>query len=329
MQWRRIFTDTFKYPVFVSWFQQVVGLLLYVGLGELGAVFPPSMPPIVPRFRPSWRTAKAILPLTLSFVGMISFSNTCLLFVQVSTYQVARSLTLLFNLVLSYLVLGHVSSVKVRLACVLVVSGFLVGSFDPSTLQLLGVITGACSSVFQAIYMVFIKRAIIACNNDQNVVSGYNFLLASVLFLPAIYAAGEAHVWRELLAADYHVWGWLLLSGLLSSFFNVTSFWCVRVTSPLTFNVVGYGKACLQSLGGIVVLGDKVTAKSTMGIMLTLAGSFWYGQIKVAERGKERAAEGKKEDGEVRVGEKSSESSAVTTDSGGGAAGVRQRTGRT
>ncbi len=99
-----IFTQSLKYPVFVSWFQQIAGLPIYIALSYLGQAVPSLA------FFPVWKfnsdVALKVTPLSMLFVGMIGFSNTCLKNVQVSTYQVARSMTLLFNIVLSYYVLG-------------------------------------------------------------------------------------------------------------------------------------------------------------------------------------------------------------------------------
>jgi len=59
---------------------------------------------------------------------------------------------------------------------------------------------------------------------------------------------------------------------------------CVNATSPLTFNIVGFTKACVQSVGGVVVLGDKLSAQSGAGILLTLVASIWYSFIKLQEQ---------------------------------------------
>jgi GDP-fucose transporter C1 len=47
-----------------------------------------------------------VLPLSLIFVGMIAFNNICLQYVAVSFYNVARSLSIVFNVIFTYLILG-------------------------------------------------------------------------------------------------------------------------------------------------------------------------------------------------------------------------------
>ena len=50
------------------------------------------------------------MPLSVIFVGMVVFNNLCLKYVEVSFYQVARSLTILCNIALTYVVLGKSTS---------------------------------------------------------------------------------------------------------------------------------------------------------------------------------------------------------------------------
>lgn len=66
---------------------------------------------------------------------------------------------------------------------------------------------------------------------------------------------------------------------------NLSAYWCVKVTSPLTFNIVGFTKSIVQSLGGIVFLGDLVSLQSLLGIILSVGGSGWYSWLKVSESG--------------------------------------------
>eukprot|EP00922_Rhytidocystis_sp_ex-Travisia-forbesii_P007477 GHVS01010907.1.p1 GENE.GHVS01010907.1~~GHVS01010907.1.p1 ORF type:complete len:700 (+),score=99.53 GHVS01010907.1:136-2235(+) len=228
----------------------------------------------------------SVLPLALCFVGMVAFSNLCLKYTQVSTYQVARSMTLLFTVGFSYAVLGQRQSFQSMTGCFLIVVGFLVGSLDPSTLSLLGVGMGVCSSAFQACYNVAIKTTLDRVGNRQGVLLFYNLLISSFLFIPVIWLAGEGWVvteelpWNPMDPKFWDVWPSLWLSGLLSTMMNLSAFTCVKVTSPVTFNIAGKTKACVQSLGGIVLFGDYVTSNSLVGIGSCLLGSFVYSHSK-------------------------------------------------
>eukprot|EP01069_Polyplicarium_translucidae_P004630 Polyplicarium_translucidae@DN2623_c0_g1_i2.p1 len=132
----------------------------------------------------------------------------------------------------------------------------------------------SASSVFQALYNVMIKRSLPLVNGDTNVLLVYNVGLSSLLFIPVVFIAGEANVFQNLPWTPdsddfYTVWASLLFSGLLATMMNLASYVCVKATSPLTFNIVGITKSIVQTVGGIVFLGDLVTAVSLLGISLS------------------------------------------------------------
>eukprot|EP00922_Rhytidocystis_sp_ex-Travisia-forbesii_P052211 GHVS01077481.1.p1 GENE.GHVS01077481.1~~GHVS01077481.1.p1 ORF type:complete len:470 (-),score=41.88 GHVS01077481.1:413-1822(-) len=287
---RKIFKESFQFPIFVSWLQQVVGLSAFQFFAFLSPRISLLAPirPLFPSVSIRWTHIRAVLPLSLAFVGMIGFSNVCLKYVQISTYQVARAMTLLLNLILSYFILGTSVSFRAGFACAIVMSGFVIGSMDPQTLGLIGVCTGGMASLFQAFYMVQIKSALVHLNDDQNILLSYNLLLSSFIFFPVIFLAGEGGFVNELPLSPtdplfFSTWSLLIASGLMGILLTMSTYWCVRETSPVTYNIVGYAKACLQSVAAIVMLGDIVTARSLLGIFLTLAGSFYYSRTKMAE----------------------------------------------
>ena len=58
---------------------------------------------------------------------MITFNNLCLKYVGVSFYYVGRSLTTVFNVAFTYLILGQKTSVRAILCCFIILLGFWLG----------------------------------------------------------------------------------------------------------------------------------------------------------------------------------------------------------
>lgn len=58
---------------------------------------------------------------------MIALNNLCLKHVDISFYYVGRSLTTIFNVVFSYLVLHQTTSKGCVLCCLLIIGGFMLG----------------------------------------------------------------------------------------------------------------------------------------------------------------------------------------------------------
>lgn len=68
-----------------------------------------------------------VLPLSVVFVAMITFNNLCLKHVGVSFYYVGRSLTTVFNVICSYIILGQSTSQKAIACCGFIILGFFLG----------------------------------------------------------------------------------------------------------------------------------------------------------------------------------------------------------
>jgi len=54
-----------------------------------------------------------VLPLSILFTGMIALNNLALKYVDVAFYYIGRSLTTVFNVLLTYLVLGKQSNFSI------------------------------------------------------------------------------------------------------------------------------------------------------------------------------------------------------------------------
>ncbi len=110
-------------------------------------------------------TCRQILPLSVVFVAMIAFNNLCLKFVPISFYYVGRSLTTVFNVLLTYLILGQKTSLKAILCCGIIIFGFWLGvdqEFVPSgtdsTVTVSGVVFGVAASVCVAANAIYTKK---------------------------------------------------------------------------------------------------------------------------------------------------------------------------
>ena len=130
-------------PFFVTWYQCVVTAFICWALGKIGKyTSESSYLRQFPEQHYDGRTAFSIMPLSLIFVSMITFNNLCLKYVKVSFYLVARSLTIVFNVLLSYLLLHIYTSVPVLVCCSIVIFGFYIGSEGEMDFSLMGTLFG-------------------------------------------------------------------------------------------------------------------------------------------------------------------------------------------
>ncbi|PRP80125.1 hypothetical protein PROFUN_12208 [Planoprotostelium fungivorum] len=279
---KNIMSVDFPFPLFVTWYQLVVALVIVGILGHLGKSYP--MLSIIPPLEFNVVIAQKVLPLAVVFVGMVAFNNLCLANVEVTFYQVVRSLTIVFTIIFTFTILGQSTSMATIQASAIVVLGFFVGSYGEVNFSWAGVIYGVTSSAFVSLYGIYVKKVMSAVNGDQWRLLIYNTGISIVLMLPTLWLMGEA---SELSSNPkfYELSNWIgmTVTGIFGFLINIAVFLQIKYTSPLTNNISGTLKACLQTLFAMIWYQNEVSSMAALGIFLVIAGSAYYSQVKYSE----------------------------------------------
>ena len=191
-------------PLFVTWFQCVVTAWICWIAGEVAAKMKsreynalakseedadaetrkPSFWAQFPQAQYRVGTGRKVFPLSLIFVGMITFNNLCLKWVEVSFYNVARSLTIVFNVIFTQALLGTHTSFSVMMCLLIVILGFFMGSKGELNFSLWGTVSGILSSLFVSLNSIFTKKVLPVVDNDHWKLTYYNNVNACILFIP-------------------------------------------------------------------------------------------------------------------------------------------------
>jgi len=75
----------------------------------------------------------------------------------------------------------------------------------------------------------------------------------------------------------------MTVTGIFGFLINIAVFLQIKYTSPLTNNISGTLKACLQTVFAILIYRNPISLVNGLGIFLVIAGSFWYSQVRYAE----------------------------------------------
>ena len=74
-------------------------------------------------------------------------------------------------------------------------------------------------------------------------------------------------------------WSVMDLAGIFGFLIGIVTIAQIRLTSPLTHNISGTAKACVQTLLAVLFLGDKMTLRSCIGTFCVLFGTFMYSLV--------------------------------------------------
>ncbi|CAD5124254.1 DgyrCDS12551 [Dimorphilus gyrociliatus] len=237
-------------PLFVTWFQCVVTVGTCFVFSQLSRVAPQQIS--FPAFVIKLDILKQILPLSLVFVGMITFNNLCLTYVGVAFYYVVRSLTTVFNVILSYVILQQKTSFKLLICCGVLVFGFLLGVDQEGlvgSLSILGVLFGVGASACVALNAIYTKKFLAVVDENVWRLTLYNNVNACVLFLPLMILSGEvSKVIHFNQITSIYFWTAMTIAGVFGFAIGFVTGLQIKVTSPLTHNISGTAKACAQTI---------------------------------------------------------------------------------
>jgi GDP-fucose transporter C1 len=280
-------------PLFVTWFQCLVTWAICAALGVAGrSAAPGSFLSQFPPVTYDLAIARKLLPLSLVFVGMVTFNNLALQYVEVSFYQVARSLTIVFNVAFTWYMLGETTSMRVIGTLAVVCIGFFAGSAGEVRFSWLGATFGILSSIFVALNGIYTKKTMAVVDGNQWRLSAYNNANAVVLFLPLLLVSGEMTVIRAnyaLLFSSYF-WGIMLLGGVFGFAIGIVTIMQIKFTSPLTHNISGTAKSGAQTLLALWLWENPTTVANLSGVALVLIGSAAYTYVRTVEAEAEKTA---------------------------------------
>jgi GDP-fucose transporter C1 len=267
--------------LFLSWYQFVVAYICILII----TTFFPKVPllNLFPPLRYNLELVIKVLPVSIAYLLMIGFNNKCLEYVSVSGYQIVRSLTIMFSIVLSYLFLGQKTSLRACLACLGVVAGFLCGVQGDLDLTLKGGVYGVASSCALATYSLVVKRVIGLLDNNEYLLIEYNTPIAIVILAPFTWWAGEFDILKEKRSTRF--WVTQTVAGVTGFVINIAIFLNIKYTTPLSHNLSGTLKACLQTVLAFVFFpdGETMSPLKFVGTVLVIAFSAYYAVVRREE----------------------------------------------
>ncbi|EDW58978.1 GDP-fucose transporter 1 [Drosophila virilis] len=273
-------------PLFMSWYQCVISTVICFVMSRLSRKYPSvfSFPEGDPL---DIDTFRKLLPLTVLYTLMIGANNLSLAYVTVAFYYIGRSLTTVFSVVLTYVILRQRTSFKCLLCCATIVVGFWLGVDQESLTTAFswrGTIFGVLSSLALAMYSIQTKKSLGYVNQEIWLLSYYNNLYSTLLFLPLIILNGElGTIWAypHLWAAWF--WAAMTLSGFCGFAIGFVTALEIKVTSPLTHNISGTAKACAQTVIATQYYNDVRSAIWWTSNIVVLVASAAYTRVKQLE----------------------------------------------
>ena len=265
--------------VFITWSQCLISLLTIVGVTAFRRIFVSHVAWLNVPLSSFMHTD--ILALSFSFIGVIVTNNLLLKHIGVAFYQVARSSTLIFTVLLSRLIMKVPITYHVAISCLLTVAGFMVTVDQEmiiSSLSWKGILYGILASIFAAFSGICVKRAGWLLRDSSIDISLTMNANSFVLLFPLLIGTGQLKFGlKSYQFASWDMCWCLILSGILSLLVGWASNKVISLTSPLTHNMSINGKSLLQTVIAVLVRGESKTNIWWLGNVLVTCGLLTYG----------------------------------------------------
>jgi len=272
-------------PLFVTAYQCVVTVIACYAIKTAATIFPHKI--TFPSLKLDPQILKQVLPLSVVFVGMITFNNLCLKNVGVSFYYIGRSLTTVFNVLLTYFILGQKTSLSAIACCGSIVGGFYLGvdQEDASgSFSLSGTIYGVLASLFVSLFSIFTKKVLPAVDGNIWALTFYNNVNACVLFLPLMIIFGEIPtVINFQFLTSINFWFLMTIGGIFGFAIGYVTGLQIKVTSPLTHNISGTAKAAAQTVLATQWFAESKSYLWWLSNLVVLGGSLAYARVRQLE----------------------------------------------
>ncbi|XP_015187521.1 PREDICTED: solute carrier family 35 member E3-like [Polistes dominula] len=225
---------------------------------------------------------REMLFIAVTFCGFVVLTNLSLAHNTVGTYQVAKMLTTPCIIFMQILFYKKHFSIFVKLTLIPIIIGVIMNFYYDIQFNVIGTVYATLGVFVTSLYQVLINRKQKEFQMDPMQLLYYQAPLSAIMLLivvPLLEPVGQT------LSYNWTFWDIFMVisSGIVAFFVNLTSYWIIGQTSPLTYNMVGHSKFCLLLLGGAIVFHETLAMNQVIGITLTLTGIILYAHVKMKD----------------------------------------------
>lgn len=234
-------------------------------------------------FTPKQVPVGDLLPLCFTFCGFVVLTNLSLQSNTVGTYQLAKAMTTPIILVVQTWYYRKPTSLKVMLTIIPVIFGIFLNSYYDVYFNIIGTIYATVGAMVTGIYQILVgvKQTELKISSMQLLY--YQAPLSSLMLL-VLVPFFEPIVLTLPFNLSYEAMAVVLLSGVIAVLVNLSIFWIIGKTSPLTYNMIGHCKFCITLMGGVLLFGDSMSVHQLLGVISTFGGVVLYTHYKMEEQ---------------------------------------------
>ncbi|KAH9496517.1 hypothetical protein Btru_043251 [Bulinus truncatus] len=264
--------------VFIVWVQNLIGVILILALNMLTVLLGGRTE------HAKWDLSTLLHPdmilSSVTFTGTLVFNNLMLKYISVAFYQVARSLTLIFVITFSMIILQEKITSRVVLSSLFIIMGFYIGvdqEMLSSGVSPVGVMYAIIASLLAALCGIFFKRVQKKKQLSSVQLTFNNCVISCAGLTPLMFSTSQLNNFlSSSMSDDLTARALLVLSGVMSLSMGWLSALQISLTSPLTHNISINAKSLFQTVLAVIWSGESRAWMWWLGNGLVMAGIATY-----------------------------------------------------
>ncbi|KAK3357676.1 solute carrier family 35 member E3 [Lasiosphaeria hispida] len=246
-------------------------------------------------FVPRRATIRDIMPLAIAMSLNVILPNLSLAFSSVTFYQVARILLTPTVAAMNFVLYRATLPRNAILALIPACAGVGMVSYYDSlptadasvkTTSGLGVLFAFLGIFASSLYTVWIASYHRKLNMTSMQLLFNQAPVSAFMLLYVIPFVDTFPVWAEVPVSR---WVMIMMSGLFASLINISQFFIIAQTGPVSSTVVGHVKTCTIVALGWITSGRAIGDKSVLGVFVAIGGIIAYSVVMLQEKAKQAA----------------------------------------
>lgn len=246
-------------------------------------------------FVPRRTSIREIAPLSVAMALNVILPNLSLAFSTVTFYQVARILLTPTVALMNFVLYSDKLPTNAVLSLIPACAGVGMVSYYDSlptkdasikTTSGLGVIFAFTGIFASSLYTVWISSYHRKLQMSSMQLLFNQAPVSAFLLLYVIPFVDTFPVWTQV---PFNRWVMIMASGLFASLINISQFFIIAQTGPVSSTVVGHLKTCTIVALGWMTSGRAIGDKSVLGVFIAIGGIIAYSVVMLKEKQRQAA----------------------------------------